>query len=140
MQCVGPTQHSIGRAKSGAPFNSYVGSDSVRTLLRRYRWKTLIFVGAALAFPLIVRLAIRFFHPKDGELLQFASMFLGKDSLRSLSSSISLPVYDLLVHSVWQGSLGVFMVMSLTLSVVVTVLTPNPSFEEGRRKSASPLN
>jgi hypothetical protein len=96
--------------------------------LRRYRWKTLTFVGTALAFPLIVRVSISIFHPKDGELLQLASMFLGTESLRLLSSSISFPVYDFLVHTVWQNSLEVFLVAWLVSAVVVAVLAPNPPF------------
>jgi hypothetical protein len=82
-------------------------------------------VCAIFLFPVIVRGAISFFHPKGGELMIVAEKVFGSNTINWLAEFVTFPVYDFLVHSFWFNSVIFWLVWLLCIFVAIRFSVPN---------------
>ena len=87
--------------------------------LFRNRSKILAGIVAAVSFPVLLRLAIEFFHPKDGALLYALAAVAPEGIVERASEFVSYPIYDVLVHGVWQDATVFYPVWLLCVAVVI---------------------
>ena len=87
--------------------------------------RLVLIAGSILIFPVIIRGAISFFHPKSGELMIVVEKLFGSNTINWIAQFITFPVYDFLVHSFWFNSVLFWLAWLLCIFVVIKFTVPN---------------
>jgi hypothetical protein len=103
----------------------------VSRLFKRIPRELLAFLAAVSAFPFVLRGAISIFHPKEGEILLVLNAIGANETMHWVGGNISLPVYEILVRSVWQNA-SVFVVTWLLFAFALTAIAHFWSFKRAR--------
>jgi hypothetical protein len=59
-------------------------------------------------FPVLLRVLISIFHPKEGELTKFVYWAFGEESRNWVMEFISAPSYEILTSGIWSNAFSFF--------------------------------
>jgi len=87
--------------------------------------RIILITCSIILFPVIIRGAISFFHPKGGELMIVAEHIFDSNKIDWLAQFVTFPIYDFLVNSFWFNGVSFWLVWLFCILLAFKYTTSN---------------